>query len=87
METVCPNCGGEVPRNAAACPHCGADEKTGWSEQARYDDLDLPDDQFDYGDFVKREFGGTSPVPRGISWFWWLVTAIVLGLFIWLFFK
>ena len=29
--------------------------------------LDLPDENFDYDDFVKREFGGKSPVPRGVS--------------------
>ena len=81
---ICPNCGAEVPRNARACPECGADEKTGWSEEARYDSLDLPDQAFDYEDFVKREFGGGSAAPRGLRWFWWLVGAIVLAGFVWL---
>ncbi len=36
---VCPNCGAEVPPSAKACPECGSDEKTGWSEKARYDHL------------------------------------------------
>ena len=84
METVCPHCGGDVPRKATACPHCGTDEKTGGSDPAGSDGLDLPDDSFDYDDFVKREFGGTNPVPRGISGFWWLMAVIVLGLFVWL---
>jgi len=53
--------------------------RTGWSDEARVGGLDLPDEQFDYDDFVKREFGGgKSPVPRGISWWWWVV-AIVLA--------
>jgi zinc-ribbon domain len=78
---ICPNCGAEVPRNAKACPECGADEQTGWSEQTRYDHLDLPDQEFDYDDFVRREFGGKKPTPAGISWFWWLVAmALALGL-------
>jgi hypothetical protein len=81
---TCPNCGAEVPRNARACPECGADEKTGWSEQARYDGLDLPDDSFEYDDFVKREFGGAKPVPRGLHWFWWLVGVLALAAFVWL---
>jgi len=72
-----------VPPAARACPGCGADEQTGWSEQARYDGLDLPDDQFDYEDFVKRELGGRSPLPRGIPWFWWLIAAVVAGLLLW----
>lgn len=46
---VCPVCGEAVPRNATACPGCGADERTGWDEDAtRYDGLDLPDSA--YGD-------------------------------------
>ena len=53
----------EVPPGAKACPECGSDEKTGWSEAAHYDNLDLPDENFDYEDFVKREFGGEQPSP------------------------
>jgi hypothetical protein len=78
---ICPNCGAEVPPQAKACPECGSDEQTGWSEQARYDGLDLPDDKFDYDDFVKREFGSGKPTPRGIHWLWWLVgIALAAGL-------
>ena len=46
---ICPVCGEAVPRNAVACPGCGADERTGWDDDAtRYDGLDLPDSA--YGD-------------------------------------
>lgn len=77
---ICPNCGAEVPPNAKACPECGADEQTGWSEEARVGGVDLPDEDFDYDDFVQREFGGKkSPVPRGLHWFWWLVALGVLA--------
>ncbi|NJK63905.1 MAG: hypothetical protein HC921_15570 [Synechococcaceae cyanobacterium SM2_3_1] len=38
----CPNCGANVPVKAKACPECGSDEETGWSEAARYLHL-LPD--------------------------------------------
>jgi hypothetical protein len=79
---VCPNCGAEVPRNARACPGCGADEHTGWSDAAVTDGLDLPDDNFNYDDFVKREFGSPSPVPRGLHWFWWVIGLIVLVAFL-----
>lgn len=81
---ICPNCGAEVPPKVKVCPECGADESTGWSEEARYDGLDLPDDRFDYEDFVKREFGGeTRPAPpRGVSWPWWAVALAVLVLFL-----
>lgn len=41
-------CGEAVPPRARACPHCGADERTGWDADAtRYDGLELPDSAFD----------------------------------------
>jgi len=37
-----------VPRRARACPNCGADERSGWNEDAaRYDGLDLPEQAFE----------------------------------------
>ncbi len=47
--TVCANCGEPIPRNARACPACGADERTGWRETSIYDGLDLPDDDSEGG--------------------------------------
>ena len=79
---TCPNCGAEVPPKARACPECGADEQTGWAEAARSDGLGLPDESFDYQDFVKREFGGQSPVPRGIHGFWWVIALVLAAAFI-----
>ena len=77
---VCPICGADVPPKARSCPECGADEKTGWSEAAGSSGLDLPEENFDYEEFVKREFGGEkkSPVPRGIHWFWWIIAVLIL---------
>jgi hypothetical protein len=47
---ICPVCGESVPRAARACPGCGADERSGWNEDAaRYDGLDLPDGAFEDG--------------------------------------
>ena len=71
-----------MPPKARACPECGADEQTGWSEAARTDGLDLPDERFDYNDFVKREFEDKSALPRGIHWFWWVVALVVVVVFI-----
>jgi hypothetical protein len=75
---ICPNCGGEVPRNAKACPECGSCENTGWSEAAAADNLGLPNPDFDYADYVKREFGDRSPKPRGISWYWWVISIVLV---------
>jgi len=89
--STCPHCGYHVPAGARACPACGSDDETGWSEEAQANRLGLPSDQFDYDQFVREEFGSTSrpcPVrPLGISWFWWGVTVLVLVLliFLWVF--
>ena len=75
---VCPVCGEDVPRNALACPECGADERSGWRDDAlAYDGTGLSEDGFDYERFVEEEFG--SPVkPRGLSTFWWVAAIIVI---------
>jgi hypothetical protein len=83
---ICPHCGAEVPPNARACPECGSDEETGWSEQARADNLGLPDENFNYEEFVKREFEKKAE-PRNIPWFWWVIGIFVLAGFAWLVFR
>ena len=75
---TCPHCGADVPANAKACPECGSDERTGWSEQAQIDGLDLPQEDFDYEDFIQQEFEAKRPAPRGIHWFWWFIAIIVV---------
>lgn len=75
---VCPNCGADVPPRAKACPGCGSDGSTGWSDETHVGGLDLPDEDFDYDEFVEREFGKKKPVPHGISWFWWVVAIVLL---------
>lgn len=57
----CPACNEDVPANAKSCPHCGACGKSGWSETAKYDGINLPDDDFDYDKFTQKEFGQLRP--------------------------
>jgi hypothetical protein len=79
---TCPNCGADVPAGAKACPECGADEHTGWSDEAYASSLHLPDDSFDYDEFVQREFDTRKkPIPHGVHWFWWVVAIVVAALF------
>jgi hypothetical protein len=81
---ICPHCGALVPRRAKACPACGSDEETGWSDRATAQRLDLPDDEFDYAEFVREEFGagtGASRIrPRGVRWLWWIVALVLVVL-------
>lgn len=72
----CPNCGAAVPRGARACPTCGSDESTGWSDQAAFATSD--EDGFDYDRFIEREFGQEGSLPPGIHWFWWLVGVVLV---------
>jgi predicted nucleic acid-binding Zn ribbon protein len=81
----CPVCGAEVPDGAAACPECGSDERTGWSETARYDGLGLPDEAFDYDEFVGRELEGRAPRRRHAR-FWWVVAVVLLVAWVWVWF-
>lgn len=82
---TCPVCGADVPRKARACPECGACEESGWSDQAYVSQLGLPDEDFDYQDFVDREFGGRKTRRRrGLSRIWWVAVLVVLASFLWM---
>ena len=41
---VCPHCGAVVPANSRACPECGSDRETGWSDEY-HADLLPPEDE------------------------------------------
>lgn len=88
---TCPVCGEDVPRNALACPECGADHNSGWREEAaNIDALGSHDDEddFNYEEFTEREFGTGKPQikPTGISGFWWIVAALVASAFVYFYF-
>ena len=78
MRDECPNCGAPLHAGARVCPECGSDEQTGWSEAAEHDGLGLPEESFDYDEFVQREFESKSPKPRGVHWFWWVIAAVLV---------
>ncbi len=80
---ICPVCGAEPPRGARACPECGACEETGWGEESYSSGLDLPDDdEFDYDEFIDREFGSGKKYDKrvGIPLLWRWVAGILLVL-------
>lgn len=76
---TCPNCGAAVPPRAKCCPGCGSDEATGWSDRAHSSRLDLPDEEFDYDEFVKDEFGPQREKPPGVRWLWLIVVLVLIG--------
>ena len=72
----CPVCGTAVPPRARACPECGADERSGWDEEAAYLDwVDLPDDDSDRHSAIRKR----SASPSGLRWRWWITAVLALG--------
>jgi len=79
---ICPVCGEDVPPGSLACPDCGADHNSGWREGAGdLDGLDLPDEEFNYGEFVRQEFG-SGPKRSGLKPIWWITAVALLTAFI-----
>ncbi len=73
----CAVCGADLPRNARACPECGADERTGWREQSIYDGLDLPeDDPPPHASGKRRE--------SSLPWYWALAGLLTLAALVFL---
>ncbi|NJK92096.1 MAG: hypothetical protein HC904_09870 [Blastochloris sp.] len=72
----CPVCGTHVRRGTSACPVCGADALSGWKQDKLHQDLDLPDDSFDYESFLEEEFGSPKKSSPTKKLWWW--TALIL---------
>ena len=79
----CPACGEWVRRGELACDCCGACERSGWrAESDVYDGVDLPDEDFNYDDFIAKEFGEGSAKRSMKNVWWWVgvILAIAFGL-------
>ena len=57
----CPHCGALLAENARFCRECGADDETGWGDDADTFDDYSHGEEFDYDDFVQREFPDSAP--------------------------
>ena len=81
----CAHCGALVPARAVACPECGSDAATGWSEQASDFAGDLPtgyddDPDFDYEETLRSEglAEGGPPSRAAVRRRWVVVVIVVL---------
>ena len=80
---ACPHCGERIRRDAKSCRHCGSDDRTGWSEAAYLDGLDLPE-AGDYEEGLERE-GFRKPKADPGRWLAGGVASIlVLAFLLWL---
>lgn len=88
LSYICPSCGSEV-RVGSQCAGCAKKPskkgktspkraKKSWEQDGSLDGLDLPNDEFDYDQFVEREFGKSPHAKLGVKWYWWLLGVIVL---------
>lgn len=59
----CPCCGAEVSEGASSCPECGASDDSGWGEAA--EEGFATDEEFDYDDYLEREFSISRPRSQG----------------------
>jgi len=77
-----PGCINPARRRAPAVPR-----KKSWQQDAAEDGLDLPDGDFDYDEFVAREFGRAPHRRLGVAWYWWLLAVLALAaiLITWIF--
>ena len=82
----CPVCGEENKPGARSCHACGADERTGFTEdyyenEFQSDGFDLPDQDFDYDTFVEKEFG-ESPKRSKRQWLQIFVAVLLVLLLV-----
>jgi hypothetical protein len=79
LNLYCENCG-ERLTNRHFCRACGASDESGWAPPDLAED---DDDDFDYDEFVQREFGRKSGRPRNVAATTWgtiLIVLVVIGL-------
>jgi hypothetical protein len=90
LSYICPSCGTEV-RVGELCPGCpkkkrspkvSKDKPKSWAQPKSGDGLDLPGEDFDYNEFISREFGKAPHHKTGQKWYWWLLaTAVLIAMF------
>jgi len=64
----CPNCGADVTRGASFCRACGATDESGWNADDDFAAESMSggygdDPDFDYDEFLAREFPGQASRP------------------------
>ena len=91
---MCPTCGSAV-KVGTACPGCvpkknkrkkrvsaGPKKRKAWEQDSIYDGLGIPDDEFDYEEFIDREFSSKPHRQIRIKWYWWATALVLAGLMV-----
>ena len=81
----CPHCGAEMRVGSSFCRECGASDDSGWNED-RGDSAGGYGDDFDYDDFIRREFpehAEKKPVSTRTLLIVAIVVALVIAILLW----
>lgn len=85
---MCPFCDLEV-RVGRPCEGCSkkqkpvpANTKRSWEQDKMYAGMDLSHEDFDYDEFVAKEFGYLPHKKIGVKWYWWALGVVLVGLMI-----
>lgn len=96
---VCPTCDSEVAVGGN-CPTCApvpkrprrrrrkvaSATKKAWEQDEVYDGLDLPGADFDYDEFIAKEFSSKPHRRIGIKLYWWITAVVLLVALLWMLF-
>ncbi len=75
----CPFCDRDA-RVGEPCPGCAALKKAKRTKsRAASRNEEAYDDDFNYEEFCKREFGKSPHHRTGLKWYWWCLAVIVLA--------
>lgn len=75
---ICPECGAEVRVGSKGCSRCASERATKhWEQDEIYDGLDLPDEEFNYEEFVNNELRDQRETPPYRRWWWWVGLALL----------
>jgi hypothetical protein len=80
LNLYCANCGERLTQRHF-CRACGASEESGWAAPDWSEDSE--DEDFDYDDFVRREFGDGRSRSQGLAataWGTLIIVLLVVGL-------
>ncbi len=70
---ICPSCGAAV-LVGSSCTGCKPKKlRRSWEQDDTSDGLSLQDEDFDYDEFIAREFGSKPHKQLGVKWYWWLL--------------
>ena len=81
MGSRCPGCAPRRRRKRKKV--AAARRRKDWEQDSIYDGIGVPDDEFNYEEFLDREFGKKPHQQLGIKWYWWVSGAVLVGAMVW----